>query len=78
MIAVDTNLLVYAHRSEFLLHDEAKVVLAQLAAGPRRPYCRGLFGGRGQRAVDLRPRLQPFSRTRHPQSLRFSRLTLLP
>ena len=35
MIAVDTNILVYAHRPEFPLHDPAKELLRDLAAGPR-------------------------------------------
>ena len=35
MIAVDTNLLVYAHRSDSPFHDRARSVLESLAAGPR-------------------------------------------
>lgn len=34
MIAVDTNILVYAHRPEFPLHDRAKRALDGLAASP--------------------------------------------
>jgi uncharacterized protein len=33
MIAVDTNLLVYAHRPDSPFHQEASIVLAELAAG---------------------------------------------
>ena len=32
MIAVDTSILVYAHRPEFPLHERAKAVLRQLSA----------------------------------------------
>lgn len=35
MIAVDSNILVYAHRPEFPLHDPAKVLLRELAESPR-------------------------------------------
>lgn len=35
MIAVDTNVLVYAHRRESRVHDQARRVLAQLAEGDR-------------------------------------------
>ena len=35
MIAVDTNVLVYAHRRESRMHDQARRVLAQLAEGDR-------------------------------------------
>jgi toxin-antitoxin system PIN domain toxin len=34
MIAVDTNILVYAHREEFPLHEPALNRLVQLAEGP--------------------------------------------
>lgn len=34
MIAVDTNLLVYAHRSDSPLHDMARATIAALAQGP--------------------------------------------
>ena len=34
MIAVDTNILVYAHRREMPLHEPAKRILAGLAGGP--------------------------------------------
>lgn len=33
MIAVDTNILVYAHRPEFPLHDRAKTTIRELAGG---------------------------------------------
>lgn len=33
MIALDTNLLVYAHRAEMPLHDRARLVLNDLLAG---------------------------------------------
>ena len=36
MIAVDTNLLVYAHRVESPFHDDAAVLLGTLANGSRR------------------------------------------
>lgn len=36
MIALDTNLLVYAHRSDSAFHDEAGALLAQLATGTQR------------------------------------------
>ena len=36
MIAVDTNILVYAHRRESRVHDEAVQVLRELAEGSRR------------------------------------------
>ena len=36
MIAVDTNILVYAHRRESRVHDEAVEVLRELAEGSRR------------------------------------------
>lgn len=36
MIAVDTNLLIYAHREESDWHHEALSALTRLAAGPRR------------------------------------------
>ncbi|MFT3792530.1 MAG: PIN domain-containing protein [Rudaea sp.] len=35
MIALDTNLLVYAHRADMPQHRVAKVVLSELAEGPR-------------------------------------------
>ena len=35
MIAVDTNLLVYAHRRESRLHEAARAVLRELAEGDR-------------------------------------------
>ncbi len=34
MIAVDTNILVYAHRSDSPFHPKAKACLARLAEGP--------------------------------------------
>lgn len=36
MIAVDTNVLIYAHRGETALHDEAASRLVALAAGAER------------------------------------------
>ena len=36
MIAVDTNILVYAHRRESRVHDDAVEVLRELAEGSRR------------------------------------------
>lgn len=36
MIAVDTNILVYAHREELARHDAAKQRLLELAEGARR------------------------------------------
>jgi hypothetical protein len=36
VIAVDTNLLVYAHREDAKFHGEASAALAQLAAGTER------------------------------------------
>jgi len=36
MIAVDTNVLVHAHRRDSPFHSRARAVLAQLAAGDRR------------------------------------------
>ena len=33
MIAVDTNLLVYAHRRDASFHDESRALLTELAAG---------------------------------------------
>lgn len=36
MIAVDTNVLIYAHRGEASLHDEAASRLVALAQGPER------------------------------------------
>ena len=36
MIAVDTNLLVYAHREDAKFHGEANAALVQLAAGTER------------------------------------------
>ncbi len=33
MIAVDTNVLVYAHREEFPLHEKAKAYIGELAEG---------------------------------------------
>lgn len=36
MIAVDTNVLVYAHRRESRVHDAAEEVLRELAEGGRR------------------------------------------
>ena len=33
MIALDTNLLVYAHREDSVWHNEADAALAELAAG---------------------------------------------
>ena len=36
MIAIDTNLLVYAHRREAPGHDRAAQLLSQLARGPER------------------------------------------
>jgi uncharacterized protein len=38
MIAVDTNILVYAHRSDSPWHDRASEVLRELAQG-RDPWC---------------------------------------
>lgn len=35
MIAVDTNILVYAHRTDSPFHDRARSVLESLAGGPR-------------------------------------------
>jgi toxin-antitoxin system PIN domain toxin len=35
VIAVDTNVLVYAHRPEFPFHGEAKALLAGFAGSPR-------------------------------------------
>ncbi|MBL8360799.1 MAG: PIN domain-containing protein [Rubrivivax sp.] len=35
MIAVDTNVLVYAHRSDSPFHERARAVVETLAAGPR-------------------------------------------
>ncbi|MEX2497739.1 MAG: TA system VapC family ribonuclease toxin [Wenzhouxiangellaceae bacterium] len=35
MIAIDTNILVYAHRPEFVLHQPARILVADLAGGPR-------------------------------------------
>ena len=35
MIAVDTNVLVYAHRGESALHDAARAAVAELAEGHR-------------------------------------------
>jgi toxin-antitoxin system PIN domain toxin len=34
LIAVDTNIVVYAHRSEFPQHERATAALHELAAGP--------------------------------------------
>ena len=34
MIAIDTNLLVYAHRPEMPFHDRARQLLAEAVAGP--------------------------------------------
>jgi toxin-antitoxin system PIN domain toxin len=36
MIALDTNLLVYAHRSDNEFHEEAAALLTQLATGSQR------------------------------------------
>ncbi|MGH8906749.1 MAG: hypothetical protein ACRD0K_09590 [Egibacteraceae bacterium] len=36
MIAVDTNILVYAHRTEAPLHKPAVAAVTSLAEGPRR------------------------------------------
>jgi uncharacterized protein len=36
MIAVDTNLLVYAHRSDSPFHEEAAALLSKLATGSQR------------------------------------------
>src|ERR1700728_4394540 len=36
MIAVDTNLLVYAHREDAKFHGEASAALVELAAGTER------------------------------------------
>ena len=36
MIAIDTNILVYAHRSDLPFHEPARSRLAALAAGPHR------------------------------------------
>ena len=36
MIAVDTNILIYAHRGETELHDRAASMLIALAEGPER------------------------------------------
>lgn len=38
MIAVETNLLVYAHRPEMPFHDRARRVLTEVVAGPE-PVC---------------------------------------
>lgn len=38
MIAVDTNLLVYAHRPEMPFHETARQVLGEAVAGPE-PVC---------------------------------------
>lgn len=35
MIAVDTNILVYAHRTDSPFHDRARSVLESLAGGPK-------------------------------------------
>ena len=35
MIAVDTNILVYAHRADSSFHDRARLALEALATGPR-------------------------------------------
>jgi hypothetical protein len=35
VIAVDTNILVYAHRADSLFHDRARLILESLAAGPQ-------------------------------------------
>ena len=35
MIALDTNILVYAHRADSPFHDQARSVVESLAAGPR-------------------------------------------
>jgi len=34
VIALDTNILVFAHRPEFPFHHEAKALIAELASGP--------------------------------------------
>jgi toxin-antitoxin system PIN domain toxin len=36
LIAVDTNLLVYAHRTDSAFHEQAAVCIASLAEGPGR------------------------------------------
>ena len=36
MIAIDTNILVYAHRSDSVWHEAAAAALASLAEGPAR------------------------------------------
>lgn len=38
MIAVDTNVLVYAHRPEMPFHETARQVLSEVVAGPE-PVC---------------------------------------
>lgn len=47
MIAVDTNVLVYAHREEFAKHGAARRKLSELAEGPARwalpVFCLGEF-----------------------------------
>lgn len=42
MIAVDTNILVYAHREEFPPHDKARARLVELAEG-REPWALPVF-----------------------------------
>ena len=46
MIAVDTNILVYAHREDSPFHDAAAKRIADLAEGRRRTNCRA-SGPRG-------------------------------
>jgi len=42
MIAVDTNILIYAHREEFPLHRKARTRLVELAEG-REPWALPIF-----------------------------------
>lgn len=42
MIAVDTNILIYAHREEFPLHRKAKARIVELAEG-REPWALPVF-----------------------------------
>ncbi|HEX5216303.1 MAG TPA: TA system VapC family ribonuclease toxin [Vicinamibacterales bacterium] len=71
MIAVDTNILIYAHREEFSQHRAARKALVQLAEGPAAwalpVFCLGEF-----LRISTHPRLfnPPFSAKEATEALR--------
>jgi len=64
VVAVDTNLLVYAHRTDAAFHDAARNLIQSIAQGAAA----WAIPGRGDRALVGRPRFLALPAASYPQS----------